>query len=126
MGTNITTPRPADRADLPTMLRTQRLVLVPLAIADAGEMAVVLADPTLYAFIGGEPLDEATLRRRYAQLVVGHSADGTEAWHNWIVRMKTDHVAVGTVQATVHLGGPASRRPMRCETANVSGASSGD
>jgi RimJ/RimL family protein N-acetyltransferase len=85
-------------------LRTERLDLVPLAETDADEMAFVLADPTLYAFIGGEPPDRRALRERFARLAVGHSADGTEEWHNWIARTTGDGVAVGTVQATIHAG----------------------
>jgi len=85
-------------------LDTEHLDLVPLAETDADEMSIVLADPTLYAFIGGEPPDPRALRERFARLVVGHSADGTEDWHNWIVRTTGDGVAVGTVQATIHPG----------------------
>ena len=33
-------------------LRTARLDLAPLTVEDAAEMAVVLADPGLYAFTG--------------------------------------------------------------------------
>ena len=52
-------------------LRTARLDLAPLAVGDAAEMAVVLADPALYAFTGGEPPDPETLARRYGRLVAG-------------------------------------------------------
>jgi RimJ/RimL family protein N-acetyltransferase len=82
-------------------LRSTRLDLVPLTPADADEMVEVLADPTLYAFIGGEPPTLADLRTHYRQLVVGRSADGTEEWHNWIVRERPAGVAIGTVQATI-------------------------
>jgi len=67
-------------------------------------MASVLADPTLYAFTGGEPPNLATLRERFARLVIGHSDDGTQVWHNWIVRVGADGAAVGTVQATLSPG----------------------
>ena len=83
-------------------LRTERLELVPLAETDADELSIVLADPSLYAFIGGEPPDPQTLLDRFARLVVGRSADGTEDWHNWIVRTTVDGAAAGTVQATIH------------------------
>ena len=36
-------------------LRTRRLDLAPLVVDDAREMVLVLADPDLYAFTGGEP-----------------------------------------------------------------------
>jgi RimJ/RimL family protein N-acetyltransferase len=49
-------------------------------------------------------LDE--LRRRFGRLVVGRSDDGSEAWHNWVVRRRDDGRAVGVVQATVRLDRP--------------------
>ncbi|MFL6113091.1 MAG: GNAT family N-acetyltransferase [Catenulispora sp.] len=80
---------------------TARLVLEPLTAADADDMVSVLAAPELYAFIGGEPPEVEGLRARYARLAVGGSADGSQEWHNWVVRRGEDGVAVGTVQATV-------------------------
>lgn len=64
-------------------------------------MSVVLGDPALHAFTGGEPLDAAALRERFERLAIGRLADGGEAWHNWIVRLLATGEAVGTVQATV-------------------------
>jgi RimJ/RimL family protein N-acetyltransferase len=81
-------------------LRTARLALDPLRVEDGAEMVGVLADPRLYAFIGGEPPDLATLRQTYERLVRGAS-DAGEAWHNWIVRLGEGGPPVGTVQATV-------------------------
>lgn len=71
--------------------------VTPLSVADADEMAGVLAGDELYAFTGGSPpaLDE--LRARCARQVVGRSPDGSEEWHNWIIRGQAD----GYVQATV-------------------------
>jgi RimJ/RimL family protein N-acetyltransferase len=79
-------------------------VLTPLTVEDAAEMAGVLADPALYEFTGGDPPDVAGLRERYARLVAGRSADGTEDWLNWVIR-EPDGTAVGYVQATVTDGG---------------------
>jgi len=87
-------------------LRTDRLELDPLAPADAEEMADVLGDPALYAFTGGEPPSLHGLRVRFRSLAVGRSADGAEAWHNWVVRERTGSRAVGTVQATVSTAEP--------------------
>ena len=87
-------------------LRTRRLDLALLVVDDAREMALVLADPALYAFTGGEPPDEATLRRRYARLVAGPADPSRESWHNWIIRLADGGTVIGTVQATVR---PASR-----------------
>jgi RimJ/RimL family protein N-acetyltransferase len=80
------------------MLRTDRLVLEPLAVEHAPEMVEALADPGLYAVIGGGPptLDELTAR--YAAQVRGPDRPG-EAWRNWIIRY--DGRAVGYVQATI-------------------------
>ncbi|KAB1906904.1 GNAT family N-acetyltransferase, partial [Micromonospora sp. AMSO31t] len=79
---------------------TDRLVLVPLAVAHAEEMAVVLGDPALHAFIGGAPADAPALRARYERLVAG-SPDPAVTWCNWVIRRRDDACLVGTVQATV-------------------------
>ena len=83
-----------------TTIATARLVLSPLVQGDADEMVVVLADPALHEFIGGQPASLDELRVRYAELVLG-SGSAAELWLNWIVRRASDSVAVGTVQATV-------------------------
>ncbi len=85
----------------PPTLETDRLRLDPLRVDDAVEMARVLADPSLYAFTGGEPPTVEALRRRYVGQVVGRSADGRELWLNWIVRRRTEADAIGFAQATV-------------------------
>lgn len=81
-------------------ITTARLILSPLVQSDADEMVVVLADPALHEFIGGQPATLDELRLRYAELVLG-SGSAAELWLNWIVRRTSDSVAVGTVQATV-------------------------
>jgi RimJ/RimL family protein N-acetyltransferase len=93
--------------DTPTpRLRTSRLDLVPLQATDADEMVGVLGDPELYEFMGGEPPDLESLRDRYRALVAGGPPDRKAGWHNWIVRLRSDDQAIGTVQATVVAGGP--------------------
>jgi RimJ/RimL family protein N-acetyltransferase len=79
-------------------LSTQRLSLEPLEEAHAPEMVTVLADPSLYAFTGGEPPTPAALRAQYRAQVAG-PGDRSEVWHNWVIRL--DGGAVGFVQATV-------------------------
>jgi RimJ/RimL family protein N-acetyltransferase len=86
-----------------TTLTTERLVLTPLRQADAADMAAVLGDPELHAFIGGRPATQAELHDRYGRLVAG-SPDPDETWLNWIVRRRTGHSPIGTVQATVMRG----------------------
>ncbi|MBB5787110.1 GNAT family N-acetyltransferase [Jiangella mangrovi] len=80
---------------------TERFELVPLTVDDAADMAEVLADPALYAFIGGAPPTLPELRARYERLAAGRSPDGSEEWLNWVVRRRPDSRAVGYVQATV-------------------------
>jgi RimJ/RimL family protein N-acetyltransferase len=87
-------------------IRTQRLVLEPLAVHHADEMAPVLDDPRLHDYIGGEPLTRAELRARYAHLVAGPAPFHQEGWLNWIVRRVRDGQAVGYVQATVTPAAP--------------------
>ena len=80
-------------------LRTARLMLTPLHVSDAEEMAAVLAPTDLYRFTGGHPLGVDELRLQYGYQVAGPDRD--EVWHNWIVRLVDDARAIGYVQATV-------------------------
>ena len=82
-------------------LATPRLLLTELTPDDADEMTTVLADEALYTFIGGRPPTIDSLRKSYARLARGHSADGLQEWRNWIVRQRLDDRAVGTIQATI-------------------------
>jgi RimJ/RimL family protein N-acetyltransferase len=82
------------------IIATSRLVLRPLRVDDAEEMAVVLGDPALHEFTGGEPASLVELRTRYAIWVDG-SGSPDELWFNWVARRRADEIAVGTVQATV-------------------------
>lgn len=84
-----------------TPIRSARLELTPLCVADADEMVTVLSDPELYRFTGGEPPTRDQLVRRYTAQVTGPPAGSVEEWHNWIVRAARGGPAVGYVQATV-------------------------
>ncbi|MFF8642934.1 GNAT family N-acetyltransferase [Streptomyces sp. NPDC015345] len=87
-------------------IRTARLDLVPLRVEHAAEMAVVLGDPALHAFIGGSPDDAEALRNRYRRMLAGSSDPGV-SWCNWVVGFREGSQEgesaplVGTVQATV-------------------------
>ncbi|RII19794.1 Acetyltransferase (GNAT) family protein [Streptomyces sp. YIM 130001] len=80
--------------------RTERLVLVPLRVEHAAEMAEVLSDPALHAFTGGAPLDTDALRSRYERLTAG-SPDPAVVWCNWVLEWCATGRLAGTVQATV-------------------------
>ncbi|MCZ7437320.1 GNAT family N-acetyltransferase [Micromonospora sp. WMMC241] len=84
----------------PEPIATARLLLLPLGVAHAEEMAAVLADPALHTFIGGEPAAPAALRARYERLVAG-SPDPAESWCNWVIQLRDDGRLAGFVQATV-------------------------
>lgn len=84
-------------------IRTGRLTLLPLLVGQAEEMAVVLSDPDLHAFIGGAPYTAQALRTRYERLVAG-SPDPAVSWCNWAIRLDGEGCLTGTVQATVSTG----------------------
>ncbi|MFD8479775.1 GNAT family N-acetyltransferase [Kitasatospora sp. NPDC059673] len=88
----------------PEEIRTDRLDLLPLRVEHAEEMAAVLTDPGLYAFIGGAPDTAQALRARYERWVAG-SPDPEESWCNWVIRLRDEACLVGTVQATVTTDG---------------------
>ena len=75
--------------------------LEPLRVGHADEMVNVLADESIYSFIGGIPPTLESLRTRYDVQAKGVSPDGSEAWLNWIIRLVDTGQAVGYVQATV-------------------------
>ncbi|MFJ8085123.1 GNAT family N-acetyltransferase [Streptomyces sp. NPDC096205] len=81
-------------------IETARLSLVPLAVEYAREMAEVLSDPALHAFIGGAPHSAEALHARYERLVAG-SPDPSVTWWNWVIRLREEGRLAGTVQATV-------------------------
>jgi RimJ/RimL family protein N-acetyltransferase len=81
-------------------IATARLDLLPLSVEHAEEMAVVLSDPALHAFIGGAPLAADELRTRYERLVAG-APDPGDSWCNWVLRLREDSRLIGTVQATL-------------------------
>ncbi|MFJ9018473.1 GNAT family N-acetyltransferase [Streptomyces sp. NPDC102259] len=105
---------------------TARLDVVPLRVDHAAEMAVVLGDPALHAFIGGAPGTPEALRARYERLVAG-SPDPSVSWCNWVLRVRDADRPAGTVQATVTgrdhaeiawvVGTPWQGRGLACEAA---------
>jgi ribosomal-protein-alanine N-acetyltransferase len=83
-------------------LTTARLVLEPIEERHAERLFALLQDASIYAFIPAEPPHSLpALRDRYASLTTRHSADRSELWLNWAVRVVASGDYVGTVQATV-------------------------
>ncbi|MGW4890898.1 GNAT family N-acetyltransferase [Kitasatospora sp. NPDC004240] len=88
----------------PEAIHTDRLVLLPLRVEHAEEMAGVLGDPALHEFTGGAPEDVDALRARYERWAAG-SPDPAQTWCNWVVELRGAGCLVGTVQATVTADG---------------------
>jgi len=83
------------------VIETARLLLEPLRVDHAAEMAPLLDDEDLHIYIGGHPATLDELRARYRRQSVGRSPDGEQGWLNWVVRHRVSGAAVGTVQATI-------------------------
>ncbi len=81
------------------LLRTTRLILKPLEPADASEMVGVLSSRRLYEFTGGGSPSLPELEAQYRFQVAPRPDE--EIWHNWIIQLAEQQVAVGFVQATV-------------------------
>ena len=88
-------------------IRTERLVLEPQTASHAEEMFEVLSDPAIYEYENEPPRSLDWLRERYGKLETRRSADGTEHWINWVIRVPTSGL-IGYVQATVHPDGRAA------------------
>lgn len=84
----------------PDVIDTERLVLLPLRVEQADELAAVLDDRELHTFVGGSPMPPPELRVRYERLVAG-SPDPAVTWHNWAIQLRGEDCLVGTAQATV-------------------------
>jgi RimJ/RimL family protein N-acetyltransferase len=80
---------------------TPSLTLEPQMAAHADEMFVVLSDPAIYEYENEPPQSLEWLRDRFTKLESRLSADGTEQWLNWVIRLPTSEL-IGYVQATVY------------------------
>jgi RimJ/RimL family protein N-acetyltransferase len=81
-------------------LHAGHLVLEPQVAGHAAAMFLVLSDPAIYEFENAPPESQCWLEQRFAKLESRHSADGTEQWLNWVIRLPSGGLA-GYVQATV-------------------------
>lgn len=86
---------------------TATVTLEPQVEAHADEMFAVLGDPAIYTWENQPPPSVEWLRERFRKLESRRSADGTEQWLNWIVRIPAG-TAIGYVQATVRGNGSAA------------------
>ena len=84
----------------PEAFETQRLWLEPLTEGHADQLAEVLSDQALHAFIGGRPDTLEELRARYRRITAG-SPDPQVSWCNWAVLLKPGRQPIGTLQATI-------------------------
>lgn len=82
------------------ILQTDVCRLEPQVAGHAGEMFGLLSDPAIYEFENAPPLSESGLADRFARLEARQSADASELWLNWVVRLPGGELA-GYVQATV-------------------------
>jgi ribosomal-protein-alanine N-acetyltransferase len=84
----------------------ERLTLEPQLAAHADEMFTILCDPAIYEFENEPPPSLDWLRTRFTKLETRLSADGTQQWLNWVIRLPTSEL-IGYVQATVYADGRA-------------------
>jgi RimJ/RimL family protein N-acetyltransferase len=82
------------------------LTLEPQTAAHAEEMFAVLSDPAMYEYENQPPRSLEWLRERFVRLESRCSADGSEQWLNWAIRLPGSELA-GYVQATVQADGRA-------------------
>ena len=89
------------------IIETATLTLEPQVAAHADEMFGVLSDPAIYTYENEPPPSIEWLRERFRKLETRCSADGTEQWLNWVIRLPTSAL-IGYVQATVETNGAAT------------------
>lgn len=86
----------------PWEIQTTRLELSPLRREHAALLFDVLADPALYEYTGGAPVQAVDeMVRWFTRWEARVSPDGSELWLNWTVSERAGGAAVGYVQATV-------------------------
>jgi len=79
------------------------LALEPLLAAHATEMFAALSAPEVYTYLDQPaPVSLDALRERYRKLETRRSADGSQQWLNWVIRLDATRECAGFVQATIH------------------------
>ena len=80
---------------------TPTLTLEPLLASHAEEMFKLLSDPAIYRYLDyTAPASADDLRGIYQRWEARQSPDASEAWLNWVIRLR-DQALAGYVQATV-------------------------
>lgn len=88
-------------------IETAALTLEPQVAAHALEMFPVLCDPAIYEYENEPPASLEWLRKRYEHLESRQSADGTQQWLNWVIRLPSSEL-IGYVQSTLEGEGRAT------------------
>ncbi|ASL48145.1 Ribosomal-protein-serine acetyltransferase [Burkholderia sp. AD24] len=84
------------------LIKTARLILLPLKANHAVEMFRGLSDVSSYEFTPDIPCqDVAALEKRYRRLESRRSPNGQEAWLNWVISSAATREFLGYVQFTV-------------------------
>lgn len=87
-----------------TPLYGDGFTLEPIRATHAKGLFPVLSEPGLYQFIEyPPPKTEEDLAQRFKRGEAGGSADGSEVWLNWAIRLRSQEL-VGHVQATIMQG----------------------
>jgi RimJ/RimL family protein N-acetyltransferase len=91
-----------DKTTMP-MLQTERLDCEPITAEHAAALFDALQNPSLYTYIPQEaPVDVKALTTRFRRLAdEPHSADGSELWLNWVIRVRDTGSYAGTLEASV-------------------------
>jgi RimJ/RimL family protein N-acetyltransferase len=88
-------------------IKAARIELEPQVVSHAEEMFEVLSDPAIYEYENEPPRSLEWLRERFRKLETRRSADGTQRWLNWVIRVPGSGL-IGYVQATVYPDGRAA------------------
>jgi [ribosomal protein S5]-alanine N-acetyltransferase len=82
--------------------RTERLLLRPVAAADAAAMWPVLGDPALYQWIArSPPASLAEIEQRFGRISQRTAEGRADQWLNWTAWLPDGLSAVGIVETTV-------------------------
>ncbi|MBK9522465.1 MAG: GNAT family N-acetyltransferase [Rhodocyclaceae bacterium] len=83
------------------VVATGDLSLEPQLAAHAADMFEVLSDSAIYEYENEPPSSPAWLTDRYTRLESRQSADASQQWLNWVIRLP-DGTLAGYVQATIY------------------------